>query len=125
TGTQVERTSDLVCVLGHQHRLDAGNPFKLTPSWLDANISIRVSRLLVRAEFRIYADRLDADSALVADDRRQHLRPWRNLVCLLRIQFDVATSGQKSRSCYYHHSGRGRLKELCNIPERCLAQGKG
>src|SRR6185437_8887132 len=125
TGTQVERTSDLVCVLGHQYRPDVGNPFKLAPSWFDANLSIGLRRLLVGAEFLIYADRLDADSALVADDRRQHIRARRSLVCLLRIQFDVATPGQKSRCRFHQYSGRGRLRELCNIPKRYLGPAKG
>lgn len=56
------------------------------------NAQIGFCRLLVGAEFRVHADRADADSALDANDRRHNIRPWRNRVRVLRAQFDVATS---------------------------------
>ena len=117
-GTQVEGTTDLVCLLGHQYRFDVGDRLEPVAGWFDANLSIRVSGLLVGAEFRVHANRTDADSALDANDRRLNICPRRNLVRLLRAQFDVATSCQKgSNRSDKHSGGRGRLRGSCKIQQ--------
>ena len=48
-GAQVEGTTNLVCVLGHQYRFDVGNRFEPPARWFDANVPVSFSRLLVGA----------------------------------------------------------------------------
>ena len=116
--TQVEGTTDLVCVLGHQYRFDVGDRFEPVAGWFDANLSIGFSRLLVGAQSGVYADRSDADAALVANDRRHRIRPGRHLVRLLRPRPDVATAGERRRRA----EGHPELKAEVLADARLVAQ---
>src|SRR4029077_19282118 len=76
--TEMAGTTDLVCLLGDQYRSNAGNRFESVAAWLDANLPVGFSRLLVGAQFRVHADRPDADLALAADDWRHGFRAGRS-----------------------------------------------